>query len=157
MTEPDFAILLTAASRCVSDRLVDAVAPVSDGAMRPSYGFVIRAVAAERPTVSRLAELLGVSKQAASRTADDMVTAGLLQRSSDPDDRRRTSLQLTPMGQGVRARALAESQAMEDELRDRFGTTAVEQLRELLIDFVRRHGGGDELAALRSRAPSDPA
>jgi DNA-binding MarR family transcriptional regulator len=156
MTEPDFAILLTAASRCVADRLVDAVEAVSGGAMRPSFGFVLRAVAAERPTVSRLAELLGVSKQAASRMADDMVTAGLLERSGDPDDRRRTSLQLTPMGSDVRARALAESQAMEDELRDRFGNTAVGQLRELLIDFVQRHGGADELAARRSRAPSDP-
>ena len=58
---------------------------------------------------------------------------------------------------GVRARALAESKAMEGELRDRFGDTAVGELRELLIDFVQRHGGGDELASRRSRAPSDPA
>jgi DNA-binding MarR family transcriptional regulator len=156
MTQPDFAILLTAASRCVADRLVDAVATVGDGAMRPSFGFVLRAVAAEQPTVSRLAELLGVSKQAASRLADDMVTAGFLARSNDPDDRRRTSLKLTATGENVRARALAESTAMEAELRDRFGDSAVGQLRELLIDFVERHGGGAELAARRSRAPVEP-
>jgi len=156
MTEPDFAILLTAANRCVADRLLDAVTAVAGGAMRSSFGFVLRAVAAEEPTVSRLAELLGVSKQAASRLADDMVTAGFLVRTEDPADRRRTVLRLTEQGGRVRARALAESKAMEDELRERFGDAAVGQLRTLLVDFVERHGGSAELAAQRSRAPAEP-
>jgi DNA-binding MarR family transcriptional regulator len=157
MTEPDFAILLTAANRCVTDRLVRAVAEVSHGAMRPSYGFVLRAVAAEEPTVSRLAELLGVSKQAASKLADDMVTAGFLRRRDDPSDRRRTPLQLTDLGRDVRSTALAESHAMETELRATFGDAATDQFRLLLTDFVQRHGGGPEIAAQRSRAPLDPS
>lgn len=156
MTDPDFAILLAAANRCVSDRLVDAVAGIGDAVMRPSFGFVLRAVAAEEPTVTRLAELLGVSKQAASRLADDMVIAGFLHRAGDPNDRRRITLQLTAAGAAVRRRALAESRAMEDELRQRFGSDAVGQLRVLLTDFVQRHGGGDELAAQRSRSTTDP-
>jgi hypothetical protein len=45
---------------------------------------------------------------------------------------------------------------MEDELRQRFGDAQVDTLRTLLIDFVKRHGGGDELAAQRSRA-SEPS
>jgi len=155
MTAPDFAILLTAANRCIADRLVGAVAEVGGGAMRPSFGFVLRAVAAEEPTVSRLAELLGVSKQAASRLADDMVTAGFLQRGGDPADRRRTPLQLTELGGRVRQRALAESGEIENELRERFGDPAVDQLRMVLTDFVDRHGGGEEIAAQRSRSPSE--
>ena len=47
MIEPDFAILITAANRCVADRLVAAVAGVGGERMRPSFGFVLRAVAAE--------------------------------------------------------------------------------------------------------------
>jgi hypothetical protein len=86
---------------------------------------VLRAVAAEQPTVSRLAELLGVSKQAASRLTEDMVSAGFLRRGGDPNDRRRTPLQLTALGDRVRARALAESGAMELELRQRFGDSAI--------------------------------
>jgi hypothetical protein len=34
---------------------------------------------------------------------------------------------------------------MEDELRQRFGDAQVAALRILLIDFVERHRGGDEL------------
>lgn len=157
MTEPDLAILITAANRCVADRLGKAVVPAGGGAMRPSFGFVLRAVAAEEPTVSRLAELLGVSKQGASRLAEDMVALGYLERTGDAADRRRTRLRISPAGERIRARALAESHAMEDELRGRFGDAQVSHLRALLTDFVERHGGAEELAAQRSRAPEEPA
>ena len=153
MSDPDLAILIVAANRCVADRLGAAVATVGGESMRASFGFVIRAVAAEQPTVSRLAELLGVTKQAASRLADDMVSLGYLQRGADPGDRRRTLLELTPTGERVRARAAQESDTMEAELRERFGDEQVGHLRALLIDFVERHGGGQELAGNRSRAP----
>src|SRR5689334_23742266 len=101
VSEPDFSILIVAANRCVADRLGAAVATVGGEAMRPSFGFVIRAVAAEQPTVSRLAELLGVTKQAASRLADDMVRLGYLERAEDAADRRRVSLRLTEVGAGI--------------------------------------------------------
>ena len=153
MTDPDLAILLTAANRCLSDRLVAAVATAGGESMRSSFGFVLRAVAAEEPSVSRLAELLGVTKQAASRLADDMVSLGFLERAEDPGDRRLTRLRLTRTGARVRERAQEESRAMEDELRERFGDEPVEHLRTLLVDFVERHGGADELASSRSRAP----
>ena len=152
MIEPDFAILLTAANRCIADRLIDAVATVGGDRMRPSFGFVLRAVAAEEPTVSELAELLGVTKQATSRLVDDMVTLGFLQRADLPGDRRQKRLHLSPTGQRIRARALAESQSMEDELRQRFGDSDVDTMRKVLTDFVERHGGADELAARRARA-----
>jgi DNA-binding MarR family transcriptional regulator len=153
VTEPDLAILITAANRCVADRLGEAVATAGGGAMRPSFGFVLRAVAAEQPTVSRLAEMLGIAKQGASRLANDMVELGYLEHTGDPADRRRTRLRLSPAGERIRARALAESHAMEDELRERFGERQVSHLRALLTDFVERHGGAEELAAQRSRAP----
>ena len=152
MSEPDLAILVVAANRCLTDRLGDAVAEAGGAAMRPSFGFVIRAVAAEQPTVTRLGELLGVTKQAASRLADDMVALGYLERHADPEDRRRVQLRLSRTGERIRARARRESGAIEDELRERFGADAVGHMRDLLADFVVRHGGGDELAAQRSRA-----
>jgi len=158
VTDPDLAILITAANRCVADRLGGAVATTAGGdAMRSSFGFVLRAVAAEEPTVSRLAELLGVSKQGASRLADEMVSRGYLERTVDATDRRRVHLRLSTVGERIRARALAESHAIEDELRERFGDAEVGHLRALLTDFVERHGGREELAAQRSRAPGEPA
>ena len=152
VSEPDLAILIGAANRCLADRLGAAVATVGGEAMRPSFGFVIRAVAAEQPTVSRLAELLGVTKQAASRLADDMVGLGYLERAADPRDRRRTGLRLSrDRGAGPGPRAGGEPRD-GGRAAERFGPEAVGRLRALLIDFVERHGGAGELAAQRARA-----
>jgi len=74
--EPDLAIILVAANRCLGDRLTAAVRQTGARDARPAFGFVIRAVDAEEPTVTRLAELLGVSRQAASKLADEMVRRG---------------------------------------------------------------------------------
>jgi hypothetical protein len=48
VSDPHFAVLITAANRCVANRLGAAVATAGGEAMRPSFGFVIRAVAARR-------------------------------------------------------------------------------------------------------------
>ncbi len=57
-------------------------------------------VLAARPeaNVSALAETLGVSKPTASILIDQLVQQGLAQRAEDPEDRRRTLVELTPAG-----------------------------------------------------------
>ena len=152
---PDLAILLVAANRCLDDRLVAAVRQTGARDVRSAFGFVIRVVAAEEPTVGRLAELLGVSRQAASKVADEMVRRGYLLRAADPADRRRTRLRLSAKGRRVRERAAAESEAIEAELRAVCGDRAVDGLRRALLAFVEREGALDEVLALRSRAPAD--
>ena len=82
--DPDLAIILVAANRCLNDRLIAAVRETGARDARPAFGFVIRAVDAEEPTVTRLAELLGVSRQAASKLADEMVQRGYLLRAARP-------------------------------------------------------------------------
>jgi len=149
--ESDLAILLVAANRCLGDRLTAAVRETGARDARPAFGFVIRAVDAEEPTVTRLAELLGVSRQAASKLADEMVQRGYLLRAPDPDDRRRTRLRLSAKGRRVRERAAAESAAIEAELRAAVGDRAVDGLRRALLAFVEREGALDEVRALRSR------
>jgi DNA-binding MarR family transcriptional regulator len=94
---------------------------------------------------------LGVSRQAASKLADEMVHRGYLLRAPDPDDRRRTRLRLSAKGRRVRERAAAESAAIESELRAEVGDRAVDGLRRALLAFVEREGALDEVRALRSR------
>src|SRR3954470_9262783 len=113
--DPDFAILLVAANRCLDDRLVAAVRETGARDMRPAFGFVIRAVAAEEPTVGRLAEVLGVSRHAASKASVEMGCRGCPLRAADPADRRRTRLRLSAKARRVRERAAAESEAIEAE------------------------------------------
>jgi DNA-binding MarR family transcriptional regulator len=148
---PDLAILLAASYRVVADRLLAAMRSGGIEGMKPLYGFVIRAVAAEEPTISRLAELLGVTKQAASVLADGMCADGFLDRRTDAQDRRRARLALSVRGRAVFARATRTSSAMERELVARVGAADVAALRRALLSFVEAHGALDDVMARRAR------
>jgi DNA-binding MarR family transcriptional regulator len=101
--------------------------------------------------VGRFAELLGTTKQAASKLSDDMVGRGYLLRETDRQDRRRTLLRLSAKGRRVHARARAESAAIEGELRADLGDAAVDGLRRALLRFIEREGALAEVDAQRSR------
>src|SRR3954467_2547536 len=88
MGEPDFAILVMGVARVVTDRLDLAVARAGVEDMRSSFGFGIRALAAQDRTLTQLAELLAVTKQAAIKVVDDMERRGFVERTPDPADRR---------------------------------------------------------------------
>src|SRR4051812_42842053 len=143
---PDLAILLAASYRALSDELG---AAMREGGLevRPSFGFVIRAVAAEEPTIGRLAELLDVTKQAASRLADEVEAAGFVERFADAADRRRTRLRLSERGREVRSRALRTSSALERDLVAAVGEEAVVACRETLLALVARAGALEDVLA----------
>ena len=148
--EPDLAILIAAAWRAVTDELQASVV-AAEPAMRPSFGFVIRAVDSETLTINRLAELLGTTKQAASLLADEVEAAGFIERYTDPDDRRRRRLRLTERGATVRARAIATSARLEAQLAAAVGEDAVLGCRETLMALVARTGALDDVLARRAR------
>ena len=75
--EPDTVILLAAANRVMTDRLLEAMA-AAGLEMRPAWGYVIRALHDRPLPLTRLAELLDVTKQAAQQTIDEMQAAGLV-------------------------------------------------------------------------------
>lgn len=148
---PDFAILLASAYGVVAQRLLLAMAKSGIRGMRPAYGFVIRAVAAESPTINRLAELLDVSKQAASKLVDEMHRAGFVERQEDARDRRQTRLQLTEKGRAVFRRALGVSRTIERSLRRRVSDSDVNACRRVLIAFIEQHGQLEDVLARRAR------
>jgi DNA-binding MarR family transcriptional regulator len=145
--EPDLAILLVAAHRVLTDRLLSAM-DAAGLEMRPTWGYVIRALHDRPLPLARLAELLDVTKQAAQQTVDDMQAAGLVTREDDPADGRRKLLALTAEGRRVRATALGVSAQLEREI----GAGAAPALRAALLGMIERHGDLEHVAARRSRA-----
>lgn len=112
----------------------------------PNNGmYVIGGMALETGAVplSQLIEELRISKQSASQLVDALVTRGYLQRTEDPNDRRKLTITLTARGQHAAATqssarkkvdaALIECVGEEDFLRTR-RTLAV------LIDIGQQHG-----------------
>ena len=150
--QPDLAILLVGAGRVVADRLNGAVERAGIDDMRTPFGFVIRALAGADRSLTEVAELLGVSKQAAIKVVDEMEARGFLARHPHPEDRRVKVLRLTDKGIKVRRTALAASRAMERELRRDLGPSAVDGLRHALSELLAAHSALEDAQAGRSRA-----
>ncbi|HEY1711917.1 MAG TPA: MarR family transcriptional regulator [Solirubrobacteraceae bacterium] len=152
MTEPpDLAILLAAAYRTLTERLAAAIEDRGIEGMRPSFGFLIRAVAAEQPTITGLAEMLDVTKQSASALADEAERAGFVERAAVPGDRRSRYLRLTAKGEEVRATALSTSRALEHELQRELGAGGLAAMRDGLLALVTTSGDLDRVMARRAR------
>jgi DNA-binding MarR family transcriptional regulator len=152
-SQPDLAILVVGAARVIAGRLNAAVERAGVDDMRTPFGFVIRVLADRDRTLTELADLLGVSKQAAIKIVDEMELRGFLIRHPDPDDRRVKLLRLTDKGRKVRRAALAASHAIERELRLDLGDPDVDALRTALEALLDRHAALEDARAGRSRAP----
>jgi len=139
-----------AAARAVADELVATHARAGDD-VRPAHGFVIRALSANPLTVTELATRLEVSKQAVVKLVDEMESHGLIERRSDPEDRRAKRLWLTARGRTVRRRALAASRRMERRLLGELGPDAVATTRAALTRVVECGGGAEDIRARRAR------
>jgi DNA-binding MarR family transcriptional regulator len=148
---PDLAILLAAGYRTLTERLAAAMDDRGIDGMRPSFGFVIRAVASEQPTITRLAEMLDVTKQSASALADAAQRAGFIERAEIPGDRRSRHLKLTAKGETVRATALATSRQLEAEVQAELGPAMLRAMRAGLLALVTASGDLDRVQARRAR------
>jgi DNA-binding MarR family transcriptional regulator len=78
---------------------VIAVAPT--GVDRQTYPLLTSLARLGTLSAARLAEEIGIDRSNASRYADRLERAGLLERGADPQDRRATLLALTPRGSRV--------------------------------------------------------
>ncbi|MGZ4610818.1 MAG: MarR family winged helix-turn-helix transcriptional regulator [Actinomycetes bacterium] len=104
--------------------------------VRPSYGYVLLACR-DRPTTSgELASLLGVSKQAASKTVDGMVDAGLVRRGAAPEDSRAKLVALTARGRRLLATVEEIYVELESEMADVVGRRTVEAVRSGLVELL---------------------
>jgi DNA-binding MarR family transcriptional regulator len=122
-------------------------------AARGSYGHVVRAAFAEAgfddiprngayvlartydgsAPLADLTRELGISKQAVSQLIDIMVTRGYMQRTVDPEDRRRMLVTLTPRGDDAARVSWEAANSVDAELASRLSPEGVAALRAGLI------------------------
>lgn len=106
-------LLLFAGFRSLIDQLHAELAEQGHPDVRPAYGFAMQAIGPDGATASELGRRLGISKQAAGKTADRLEKLGYVERADDPADARRKLLRLTDRG----IDALTRSAAIFDDLR----------------------------------------
>jgi DNA-binding MarR family transcriptional regulator len=135
-------LLLIGAFRALVDQLHAELALRGHAAARPLHGFALQAVG-DGVTISELGRRLGVSKQAAAKTASGLERLGYLARTPDPADGRASRVQRTPRGDEL----LAISAELFEEARarwvDELGGRRVDELQDALESIGGASRWGD--------------
>jgi DNA-binding MarR family transcriptional regulator len=121
--------------------------------LRFADGFVFQHLVGGPLPIGALAERLGVSQQAASKTVADLERRGYAARERDPADARSRLVALTARGEAAIAAARDHRAALEAGLAERLGPRRVEQTRRLLGDAVRELGAEPPVRGRRVRPP----
>lgn len=78
--------------------------------------YVLGGIVNQRGSAADLVRELGVSKQAASQLIDALVLRGYLERQTNPEDRRRVTIDATDRGAAAAAAVRAGVEAIDEEL-----------------------------------------
>jgi DNA-binding MarR family transcriptional regulator len=93
--------------------VADGAAERADRARRK----LLSTISANEPaTLNQVAKSVGRGAPAVSRSVDSLVRAGLVERTQDPDNRRRLALRLTPQGRAHMEGVSAGSSALLGKL-----------------------------------------
>ena len=110
--------------------------------VRHSWGFVMNRLARGPASVNDLGAFLGVSKQAASRTIDQMQKHDLVSVSTHQDDGRVRMVELTAEGKRFRRDVEASYADIEASWAAIMGRDEMEMIRERLTkSLLTMHGG----------------
>lgn len=137
--------LLAGAFRALVDRLHDELAEQGHPGLRPVHGFALQAIGDEQITTVQLAARLGVSKQAAAKTAASLLTLGYVERTRDPSDARARPLVVTDSGRDLLRRSARSFATLRSELVGQVGARDVRALEQGLATLAG-WGGGETTA-----------
>jgi DNA-binding MarR family transcriptional regulator len=87
-------------------------------------------------SVGDVARDFRISKQAASKLIDTLVIRGYVERGTDPEDRRRLTLELTERGREAADIGWKASDRLDRELEEAVGADAIRQMRETVGALV---------------------
>mgnify|MGYP002779969176 CR=1 FL=1 len=107
----------------------DAVRAFEPLGLRPFQALLLELIGGGMGQPKALAELLDAVPPTISAMLRELEGCGLLRRDTDPADRRRVRLSLTPAGEAVR---LELQRAWREASRERFERLSDEELRSLL-------------------------
>lgn len=128
--------LLFSGFRSIMDEVHDELTRNGFPDVRPAHGLAMQAIGPHGATATELGRRLGVSKQAAGKTAERLEDLGLATRATDSGDHRRKLITLTPLG----TKALTLSVTALDDIRARWsaalGSARLDELESTLRAMV---------------------
>jgi DNA-binding MarR family transcriptional regulator len=102
-----------------------------------SFTAVVAYIDTEGTRIGRIAERLGVSRQAASQKVREIEKHGYLERIADPQDARAVIVRHTPEGRSMLVAAIEVMLAIEAEYEAILGSKGLGKLKELLAQLAK--------------------
>lgn len=134
-------LLLLGAFRSVIDGLHAELARAGHPQARPLHGFALQAIGPGGTTIGELGRRLGVTKQAAARTARSLEEAGYARRAPHPADGRARVLTRTRRGEDMLDRSAEIFGRLRQQWAQQLGDRRLQELE-------------DDVAALAGTAPA---
>ncbi|WP_255657619.1 MarR family winged helix-turn-helix transcriptional regulator [Actinoplanes sp. L3-i22] len=128
----DLPVLLLGAASALVDGIHEGVRARGFTDLRPAHGFAFVRLAPDGATIVDLADHLGVTKQAASQMADELVRKGYVERRPHPADARARLLTLTDRGWACTRAADEAATAVLQPWADALGPAQLSTVRAAL-------------------------
>jgi len=128
--------LLRVSRRVYGSAIRDALAETGYDDVPRNGIFVIGAIARTGAPLSEIIDQLGVSKQAAGQLVDALVIRGYLERSIDPDDRRRLRVTLTARGAAAATVIRSAVERVDSAVAARVGGEYMAHTRATLASLI---------------------
>lgn len=142
----DIATLALLAGGSANQQLLAAARVSGHPELRNAHGYLVQQILAEPKPVGELAELLGVTQQAVSKTASELEGMGYVAREVDANDTRVRRIALTARGRAMVERARAARAKLEAALVEAVGARNVNMTRRTLIGLLELTGGAEAVA-----------
>ncbi len=149
----DLSLASLFAGWALADELQRRLAADGFSDVRFADGVVFQHLVEAPVTIGVLAERLGVTQQAVSKSVADLERRGYVERRRDPDDARARRVALTARGQGAIEAGRRHRAAISGELAGRLGARRVEGARRLLLDVIADLGADTAIRSRRVRPP----
>lgn len=135
----------------INELVLDQLHAAGFEGLRQAHGYVFQHLLVRPLGITELAQLLGVSQQAASKSVAELLALGFLQEASG-DDRRVRAITLSERGLACVRKARSLRAAMERRLVRRHGAE-VARTRHLLAEILSELGGVSAVRTRTVRAP----
>lgn len=149
----DLPTLAWLAGAAANEHLLARVRAAGHPEVRLAHGYVFQYLLAEPRSIGELAELLGVTQQAASKSVLELESLGYVARAFDAHDSRVRRVALTERGHQLVACGRIERAKLEAELAERLGARTLKAARRALSALLEASGGRDAVRTRRVRPP----
>jgi DNA-binding MarR family transcriptional regulator len=146
----DLPTLAALAGEAANRHLLSRLHAAGFDGIRVSHGYVIQRLVDDEPTVGELAEQLGITQQAVSKSVAELETLGYVRRRVDAADSRVRRVALSERGRAMLARGRADRRALEKSVAGDLAAA-----KEVLVALLEVTGALPDVRTRRARPPAE--